>query len=311
MGPRSAFTWLMVAGLVGCRTAPAGEEPPTAGSSATTTSTTNATSTSSATTTSNAGSTGMTLFASAMARTKGITLPAVESTLPAAADGLPMVTITKSELLVGNEHIADVPAGSLGFEAAIKRAQTRSALQVMPLDAALRTLHARDTGDTTLRLLVDATTSYRSALEAVFTASHAGFTEFRFVVASKAGERSVPANTPSKAEWGAAHTVGAPQPPSFVLSPDGVTLSVGEVTIGAGCTVGAAGPAIPASGGTLDPARIAACAARIRAMKPEWARLPAAANVTAASQLDMQTVLSIVVGIEATFPVVHFGMLSG
>jgi len=294
MGPRSAFTWLMVAGLVGCRTAPAGEEPPTAGSSATTTSTTNATSTSSATTTSNAGSTGMTLFASAMARTKGITLPAVESTL-----------------LVGNEHIADVPAGSLGFEAAIKRAQTRSALQVMPLDAALRTLHARDTGDTTLRLLVDATTSYRSALEAVFTASHAGFTEFRFVVASKAGERSVPANTPSKAEWGAAHTVGAPQPPSFVLSPDGVTLSVGEVTIGAGCTVGAAGPAIPASGGTLDPARIAACAARIRAMKPEWARLPAAANVTAASQLDMQTVLSIVVGIEATFPVVHFGMLSG
>jgi hypothetical protein len=244
-----------------------------------------------------------------MVADKGLTLPAVEAASPAPPDILPLVTITKTELLVGHDHIADVLPGPLGFAAEIKRMQQRSALQVLPLDAALRPLHPPGTAENRVRILVDASTPYRSALEAFFTASQAGFTSFAFVVKSKGGERAVHANTPSRAEWDAAHTPGAPQPVSFVLDTNGASLSVGTVKIGAGCSKGASGVAVPASGGKLDAAQIAACAARVPGMSPLWAGI-SVANVTAAPEIDMQTVLTIVNGIESTFPTVHFGMMS-
>ncbi len=250
------------------------------------------------------------LSAARMAKEKGVALVAVETKTPAAPDALPLITLTKTELLVGTEHIADVIPGPLGFEAKIKRAGQRAALQVLPLDAVLKSLHAADPGQDSVRFLFDGSTSYRSALEVVFTASHAGFTSFDFVVSSKAGERVIPVSTPSRAEWDAAHTPGATPPPSFVLEPDGVTLSVGTTTIGAGCAKGAAGVAIPAVSGKLDPVGVAACGARLKSLDPAWAGFTVA-NVSAANGLDLQTVLAVVAEMIPLFPTEHFGMVSG
>jgi hypothetical protein len=240
-----------------------------------------------------------------MAREKGIALPRIQGTAAKGADSLPLMTITKSELLVGEAHIADVIPGPLGFDAKIKRMEQRSALQLLPLDAALRPIHAARPDDSSLRVLVDRSTAYRSALEAVFTAAQAGFTTFFFVVSSAQGETAVMASTPSKAEWEAAHTAGAPQPPSFVLDASGVTLTVGTVGIGPGCAKGKEGVAVP----TLDASAVAACAKKVHAMSPEWSGLTAA-NVTAAPELEMQVVLAIVAGIESTYATVHFGMMT-
>lgn len=245
------------------------------------------------------------LSVSTMAREKGILLPRIQGTAAKGADSLPLMTLTKTELLVGETHIADVIPGPLGFDAKIKRMEQRSALQLMPLDAALRPIHAAHPEESSLRVLVDRSTAYRSALEAVFTAAQTGFTTFFFVVSSAQGESAVMASTPSKAEWEAAHTAGAPQPPSFVLDTSGVTLTVGTVRIGADCTKGKEGVAVP----TLDATAVAACAKKVHAMSPEWSALMAA-NVTAAPELEMQVVLGIVAGIESTYATVHFGMMT-
>jgi hypothetical protein len=226
-----------------------------------------------------------------MAREKGILLPRIQGTAAKGADSLPLMTLTKTELLVGETHIADVIPGPLGFDAKIKRMEQRSALQLMPLDAALRPIHAAHPEESSLRVLVDRSTAYRSALEAVFTAAQTGFTTFFFVVSSAQGESAVMA--------------GAPQPPSFVLDTSGVTLTVGTVRIGADCTKGKEGVAVP----TLDATAVAACAKKVHAMSPEWSALMAA-NVTAAPELEMQVVLGIVAGIESTYATVHFGMMT-
>ncbi len=234
-----------------------------------------------------------------------VSLPAVDAPDPAASPTLPVVTVSGGELRVGDARIADVTPGPLGFAASLKRAGKRAALEVVPLDAALRALRAKDPAGTALRFAFDRATSYRTALEVVFTASHAGFASFAFSVASRDGERSVTVSIPSRAEWDAAHKPGAPQPPSFVLDAGGATLTVGEVAVGAGCALGAAGPAAP-----LDAAAIGECAARVKGMKPGWSDV-GAANVSAAPELDLETVLRAVAAIERTYPSVHFGLLSG
>jgi hypothetical protein len=45
-------------------------------------------------------------------------------------------------------------------------------------------------------------------------------------------------------------------------------------------------------------------------MSPDWAGI-AVANVSAASDLDMQTVLGVIAVLLPTFPTIHFGKLSG
>jgi hypothetical protein len=227
-----------------------------------------------------------------------------------AADDLPLVTLAAHEVLVGSDHVADLTPGPLGFDATLKRNGQRAALEVVPLKASLAALHTRTPSVTTVRLLVDADTSYRAALEVIFSASHAGFTDFVFVVSKKGGEGALPASTPSKAEWEAAHTAGAPQPPSFVLRPEGVTVTVGGEPVGAGCVHGASGIAIAPASGHLDTEKTRACAARIKTMAPGWAGV-VTANVSADASLDMQTVLEMVAALRSTYPVIHFGMLTG
>jgi hypothetical protein len=230
---------------------------------------------------------------------------------PKADSRLPLVTVSRTELLVGHDHIADVAPGALGFDATLKRAGQRSALEVVPLKAALSALRGRDPSATRARLLVDASTAYRAALEVFFSGAHAGFTDFDFVVMSAAEERSLPVSTPSKAEWNAAHTPGAPQPPSFVLGDDGVSISVGAERVGEGCALGRAGVAVPRSAGRkLDVVATAACATRIHGMAPGWEGVRAA-NVSAAPGLTMQTVLEVVAAIREAYPVVHLGMITG
>ncbi len=249
------------------------------------------------------------LSASQVARERGVTLVSVEGPRAAAPAALPLVTITKTELLVGAQHVADVNPGPLGFDAAIKRMGQRAALQVMPLDTLLKAVHASspvDDAQSSVRFLFDRATSYRTALEVIFTASHAGFTSFDFVVEGRAGERTLPARTPSQAEWDAAHVPGAVPPPTFMLQASGVSITIGNDPVGAGCSKGAPGEAVP----SLDPAAVAACGARIKAMSPAWGALQIA-NVSAAGGLDLQTVLAIVAALEPAFPTIHFGMLQG
>jgi hypothetical protein len=237
-------------------------------------------------------------------------LVSVAGMKPAAPSTLPLVTLSPTELLVGDEHIADLSPGPLGFDASIKRAGQRSALQLLPLDDVLKRLHAREPSGTEIRFLFDRRVAYRAALEVIFTASHEGFTSFDFVVESAASEgvaeRSLPASTPDKAEWEASHTPGAAQPASFVLTTAGAMISVGTVTIGAGCTKGGAGAAVA----TLDPSAVGACTARIKGMDPAWSSTHVA-NVSAANGLDLQSVLAVVGAILPSFPTVHFGMIQG
>jgi hypothetical protein len=61
---------------------------------------------------------------------------------------------------------------------------------------------------------------------------------------------------------------------------------------------------------SLDPAEVAACAARFARMDPAWARF-SVANVSAANGLDLQTVLAVVAALLPTFPTIHFGMIQG
>lgn len=255
------------------------------------------------------GASGTILSVAATAAARGVALVNAESGVTAPPDTVPLITVSKSALFVGTERVADVLPGPLGFDATIKRAGARAALEVLPLEAILRPLHAQKPTDDTVRLLFDATTSYRSAIEVLFSTAQAGFTSFAVIVASKAGERAVPASTPSRAERDAARLPGAPPSPSFVLQRDGVTLTVGDVAIGAGCTRGARGVAVPSVAGRIDPAAVAVCAARVKTMDPMWASV-AVASVSAAAELDMQTVMGAVAAIVPTFPVVHFGLLS-
>lgn len=225
-------------------------------------------------------------------------------------DTLPLVTVTRTELLVGDAHVADVPPGALGFDATLKRAGKQAALELLPLEAALRPVHDADPSQTTLRLLFDASTAYRAALEVMFSASQAGFTSFELVVKANGDWAAVPASTPSRAERQAAHAAGAVPPASFLLQADGASLSVGDVVIGPGCTKGGHGAAVPAVAGKLDEGAIGACAARLRGMDPSWAS-GTVANVSVAPGLDMQSVVAAVARIVPVFPVVHFGMISG
>jgi hypothetical protein len=248
-----------------------------------------------------------------VAAPSGLRLAVVDAREPAVATSIPLVTVSTTELLVDSHRIAAVSEGPLGFAADLKRAGNRSALQVLPLEASLRALRERDPSQTTLRIRVDGRTAYRTAIEVIFTASHAGFTTFAFGVHPASGpdaEQTVPASVPSRAEWDASHKAGAPQAPSFVLQPDGASLTIGTDSVGAGCTLGASGVAVPAIGGRLDVTAIAACASRVKTMRPAWGGVRAA-NVSAAPGLDMQTVLSVVAGLEKTYPSVHFGLLSG
>jgi hypothetical protein len=253
---------------------------------------------------------GEALSASRMVTANHVALVRTNSPIPASAETLPLVTITKTELLVGKTHVADVVPGPLGFEAAIKRAQNRAALQVLPIEAALRPIHDAAPSQSTLRVLVDATTSYRTALEVLFTAGQSGFRSFAFVVYNPAvGERAVPASTPSRAERDAAHAPGAAPPVSFLLQADGVVISVGGERIGPGCVKGAAGTTVPLRDGKADLAGLAACASRIKGLAPAWAG-STVAEVTAIPGLDMQTVLAAVAAVIRDYPVVHFGLLS-
>jgi len=239
---------------------------------------------------------------------KRLTPPSVDAPAPAPKEDLPLITLSIDELLLGSQHIADVRPGPLGFDGEIKRSHQRAALQLMPLDAALRPLAKPN--ETTIRVLADRGTSYRSALEVFYSASQAGFTSFSFLVSSQAGPRSVPVSTPSRAEWEAAHTAGALQPASFKVEARGISVTVGEIVVGGGCTLNAAGVTVPASGGKLDVAQVGACAASLKGMNPGWDRI-GAANVTASGELTIETVLAIIVAIEATFPTVHLGMMTG
>jgi hypothetical protein len=236
--------------------------------------------------------------------------PAPSPALPAVGDDAPVVTLSRTELLLGSAHIADVTPGPLGFSADVKRAGTRAALQIVPLEAALRALHDASTKRDALRIVVDPTTSYRSFLEVVFSAAHAGFTAYAVALAGQVAEPPIPASTPSRAEREAERAPGAVHAPSFVLDADGASVSVGDETIGAGCARGQAGAAVPPVSGRLDASAIGACAARVRAMNPDWAKVTAA-SVSAAPGLDMQAVLGVVAAILPTYPVVHFGMVSG
>jgi hypothetical protein len=238
-----------------------------------------------------------------------VTLVHAESALAPMADATPLVTLTKTDLLVGTAKVADVLPGPLGFDGSIKRAGQRAALEVLPLKAALKAIHDAAPTESSLRVRVDATTSYRSALEVVFTGAQAGFTTFGFVVSSAAGERALPVSTPTRAERDAQHAADAAPPMSFVLKADGVVVSVGGVTLGPGCTKGAQGTTIPLRAGKPDVAGLASCTSHLKSMAPAWAH-STIAEVTASPELDMQTVLEAVSVIVRDFPVIHFGMLS-
>ncbi len=253
--------------------------------------------------------------AAAAALAHHVTLAAVSTgggaSQPLPSDSLPLVIITKNELLFGERHVASLEPGPQGFDAAIKRAGQRSALQLLPLDDLLKGAHDAEPAQAEVRFLFDASTSYRAALEVLFTASHEGFTSFDFLVRG-AGDppgtptRALVASTPTKAEWDASHTAGAPQPVSLVLTHEGVTFSVGAVTIGPDCTRGRNGTTLP----TLDAAKAGECAARVKGMVPAWSSLRIA-NVSAANGLDLTTVLGVVAAIAPSFPTIHFGMITG
>lgn len=238
-----------------------------------------------------------------------VTLVRAESALSPLADSLPIVTLSKSDLLVGTSPIARVFPGPLGFDGAIKRQGQRAALEVVPLKAALRAVHDMSPTESSLRLLVDASTSYRSALEAEFSAAQAGFTSFGFVVSSAKGERRLAVVTPTRAERDAEHKTETSPPISFVLRADGVVVSVGAVSVGAGCTKGASGTTIPLRAGKPDLAALASCVSRLKSMDPAWAH-STIGEVSASPELDMQTVLEAVSVIVRELPAIHFGMLS-
>jgi len=232
------------------------------------------------------------------------------SVTPRPADTLPLVTIAKGELFLGTQPIAPVSPGPLGFDETLKRAGARAALQLLPLDAALRPLREAAPTQSTMRILVDGTTSYRTTLEVLFTASQRGFSTFDFVVYNPAvGERSLVASTPTRAERDASHAAGAVPPVSFLLRTDGVVVSVAGEKIGPLCVRGAAGTTVPLRDGKADLASLAACASHLKALSPAWAGV-SVAEITAVPGLDMQVVLSAVAAIVHDLPVIHFGLLS-
>jgi len=250
-----------------------------------------------------------TLSATRVATDHGVVLVKVDHADAAADDALPLVTITRAELLVGTDVVAQVQPGPLGFDATIKRAGNWRALQLLPLEAALTPIHAAAPSGHTLRLLIDAGTSYRSALEVLFTAAQAGFTSFAFVVSTEGGERSLPASTPTRGEREVANAGGGPPAASFVLEPTGVAVSVGGVALGSGCTKDGKGVAVPARAGKLDATAIAACAARVKASTPLGSQMTVA-EVSASASLDAQTVLTAVGALLPSLRTVHFGLLS-
>jgi hypothetical protein len=223
---------------------------------------------------------------------------------------LPLVTVTKTELSIGKDHIADVMPGPLGFDGSIKRAGQRAALEVLPLRAALHPLYRADAGPNAVRLLFDAGTSYRTALETMFSSAQAGFTTFSLVVQAESGQASLPASTPSKAERDAAKTPGSTPPVTFTVETGGVSISVGDTLIGPGCVSGGTGVTVPRRGDSLDQRAVGACAAKLKTMSPTWSKL-GVANVSAEAGLDIATVLRIVEAVLPALPVVHFGLLSG
>jgi hypothetical protein len=238
-----------------------------------------------------------------------VTLVRAESPQPPPPDTLPLVTVSRTALLVGTTEIAPVFPGPLGFDGSIKRAGQRAALEVLPLKAALKALKEATPTEASVRVRVDASTSYRTALEVVFSGAQAGFTSFGFLVASAAGERTLTVSTPTRAERDAEHAGGTAPPIAFVLTAEGVAVSAGGVTLGPGCSKEGAGTTLPLRAGKPDVAGLASCVSRLRGMRPAWAR-STIAEVSASPALDMQTVLEAVSVIAPSLPVIHFGMLS-
>jgi hypothetical protein len=291
-GPRLCVVWCAFLGA--CNTGP-------------TSSATGPAPTSSATSAPAASATTSTaLPVSTMVARYHVAIVHAESSSPAASDLLPLVTLSTTDLLVGTESIAKVPSGPLGFEAALKRDGNRAALQVTPLDDTLGAL--RRTSPDTLRLLVDARAPYRTMLEVFFTATHAGFTSYEFVVAAAAGERALHITTPTRAQRKEARAGTAPPSMALVVLPEGFSLAVGEVVIGPGCTKGAIGNAVGRQGERADLDALARCASRVPSMAPEWGGVTTV-QLSAAPEVTAEAVLSVVAVLLPTFPQVYFGLL--
>jgi hypothetical protein len=243
-----------------------------------------------------------------MLKSHPLELAQVESATPAASDLLPLITVTKADLLVGDAVVAKVPPGSLGFEAAQKRDGNRKALQVVPLLDALSPLRKESPTATGARLLIDKATPYRTTLEVFFTTARAGFTTYDFVVAGKSGERSVHIGTPTAADRKAARAGTAPPSLAVVVKPDAIMLSVGAMTIGQGCTKGGTGAAVARPAGQAELDTLVSCTGQLRSMSPEWAAMTTV-QLSAADEVDTQEVLSVIAALLPAFPRVYLGLL--
>jgi hypothetical protein len=245
-----------------------------------------------------------------LAARRGVEVAVVGRALAPAPADVPLVTLSKTELYVGDTRVATIPAGELGFPAGMKRSGLAAALHVLPVEDAVRDLRATGPAVDSLRLLVDAGVPYRALLEVVYSAAHAGVTSFSLIVMSESGEGALPIRLPTRAEREESKAPGAVPPPAFVIDRDGVSISVGQEPIGAGCTRGAAGAAVALQSGRADPRQLAECAERMHGMDEAWAR-NTSASVSATSAVPMQAVLEAIAAILPVYPTVHVGMVSG
>ena len=237
-----------------------------------------------------------------------LTLVKAESGTTLPSDRAPLLTVSRTDLLLGDQSIAKVSPGPLGFAPAQKRDGNAAALQITPLDDALKALRQSDPTLDTARIQLDAATPYRTTLEVFFTAAHAGFTGYDFLVSSPAGERALHISTPTRAQRKEARAGNAPPSLALVVQPDAFNLSIGSDAIGAGCIKDTTGSAVVRHGTPADLDALVACTQRIRTMAPDWAGL-ATVQLSAAPSVDAQAVLSVVAAMLPTFPQVYFGLL--
>jgi len=209
-----------------------------------------------------------------LAPPRDITLPEVRVGIPLPTEDL-VITVSKTMLALEGQDIVPVPADARqGFDAKYKRSG-QADLYVQPLALALQwaskypPMVGRPAGMTSL---VDAAVPYRLLVEILFTLGQNEWTVFH-IGAMHAGK--VVGLRDSKPPRAAGPRSSVPRGGlglTVLMVPDGLAIKARGGNVAPGCQDTGPGLAIPkTTAGAYDYAGLRACAAKLKALSPEFA----------------------------------------
>jgi biopolymer transport protein ExbD len=262
---------------------------------------------------------------SASAVPSDVKLPTSRSTVPVPTDPL-VVVLSPTRVAVDRDGptlaVPDPATWDKGLDAKYKTS-SRNDYRVLPLETALAARRVGDAGLPVVAIDADASLSYRSLFEALYTIGQNGGDRIALVVrnggALGAIDLAVPHPEARLGQLGQLPRDGS-RPPTdpgsrfalhVMVTADGFLVTAAGLRIATGCNEPGEGVAVPKHDGAFDYAALTACAARLKATSPDFAG-ETKVTVGAAGGIDTQTAVSAIDALRGSdaplFPNVELGV---